>query len=328
MTLDFKIVALALSCSLAAWLGAQGAAAQSAEQRAEYERVIRHGLEEYRLGNFAEMYAAMRRAHELDPNARTLRGMGVAAFELKDYVAALVHLRAALVDTRKPLTRELQSEVESMLDRARLYVDTVNVRVEPEEAVLTVDGGAPVRDEDGKVLLALGRHEFVASLAGHESTTHAVQAVGGKAHEIALTLSVAGAPPASEREAGAAASTGLGTDRVTAADDPGATQRTWAYVTLGIGGAFAIATGVALGLRQAAAVRYGSDACPQPRSVTCADEADQVHTMKTLAIAGGAATGVAVITGMVLLLTADTTEPGSASACLPGGPGVLCRVQF
>jgi hypothetical protein len=87
----------------------QHAAAQSTPKAdsAEYRELIRKALEEYELGNWAEAKLFFSDAHRLFPNARTLRGLGLVAYSLRDYVSATDQLVQSLSSNVRPLTKEL-----------------------------------------------------------------------------------------------------------------------------------------------------------------------------------------------------------------------------
>src|SRR5262245_12806154 len=60
-----------------------------------YEQLITRALTEFDARNFAEARALFLQAHALRPTARTLRGIGVTEFELRNYVDSVVQtLRA------------------------------------------------------------------------------------------------------------------------------------------------------------------------------------------------------------------------------------------
>jgi hypothetical protein len=76
-----------------------------------YRSLISDAAAEYDAKHFAEARALFRRAHELEPSARTWRGIGMAAFELRDYVKSLRALEASLVDSRLPLIGSERDQV-------------------------------------------------------------------------------------------------------------------------------------------------------------------------------------------------------------------------
>ncbi|HET6331831.1 MAG TPA: hypothetical protein VFG30_01395, partial [Polyangiales bacterium] len=61
-----------------------------------YSQVIQNAVVEFDAGNWAEARVLFEQAHTLRPSARTLRGMGMASFEIKEYVRAEKELNASL----------------------------------------------------------------------------------------------------------------------------------------------------------------------------------------------------------------------------------------
>lgn len=135
----------------------------------EYERLVTEALEESAAGRWAEARALFTQAHEAYPNARTLRGIGVVSFELRDYVAALRALRAALEDERRPLTDAQRAEAEQVIERARAFVAIYTVDALPEDARLIVDGHPATLEPDGTLLLGVGEHDLTVRLPSHDS---------------------------------------------------------------------------------------------------------------------------------------------------------------
>jgi hypothetical protein len=108
----------ALLCSSVAQVAsAQPSAAARAEQggKDDYTRAIQSAVEAYNRDDFATARKFFARAHELRPSARTWRGMGTTAFELRHFQDAVRELTSALEDRRSPLTPELRSETELTL---------------------------------------------------------------------------------------------------------------------------------------------------------------------------------------------------------------------
>ncbi len=91
----------------------------AAQEPAEYAHVVDAALAAHREGRFEDARALLERAHELFPNARTLRGLGKVEFELGNYERAVVHLGAALASETRPLDERLRLEVSDLLARAR-----------------------------------------------------------------------------------------------------------------------------------------------------------------------------------------------------------------
>src|SRR5450631_2923424 len=82
-------------------------------EKQQYRAVIDDATAEYGAHHFAEARALFRRAHEMEPSARTWRGIGMSAFELRDYTKSLRALEASLVDSRLPLRGTERDEVQT-----------------------------------------------------------------------------------------------------------------------------------------------------------------------------------------------------------------------
>ncbi len=152
--------------------------AQGAEP-AGYREAVEQALNEYGLKNYEEASALFARAHALYPNARTFRGLGMAAFELRRYAESVGYLEAALGSQIKPLDDALRAETQSLLARARSFVATLELRATPPEAALTLDG-APLDPDARPLLLGLGEHTVEARLAGYKGERQRVRVRGGE----------------------------------------------------------------------------------------------------------------------------------------------------
>src|SRR3954462_10962838 len=91
----------------------------------EYKELIRKALQEYQLGNWAEAKVFFSDAHVLFPNARTLRGLGLTTYALRDYVQAIGYFEASLRNPVQPLSPQLQAGVRELLDQALRFVARV-----------------------------------------------------------------------------------------------------------------------------------------------------------------------------------------------------------
>jgi hypothetical protein len=165
-----------------------GLAAQSAPDDPAYRAAIDDAVHEFAAGRWEEARALFKRAHEISPNARTLRGMGMTAFELRMYVQSIRELDAALRDARKPLGGELRAQVQQLVAKAREFVGRVTPVVDPPAATLLIDGQAPVREPDGAVLLDAGAHVISATLDGYKPTNVRLSVEGGSDQTLHVPL--------------------------------------------------------------------------------------------------------------------------------------------
>ena len=117
--LSFAIV-LGLALGVAAPAAAEDIAAEQEAQGIEYREIIEQAVAETERENWNEANALFRRAHQLRPSARTLRGLGMVAFNRKEYVDAVMNLSAALEDSRRPLTDQQREQATGLLEQAML----------------------------------------------------------------------------------------------------------------------------------------------------------------------------------------------------------------
>jgi hypothetical protein len=178
----------------AAWLAcALPTAAQAPEvpapaEPAEYRSVVASAIAEFDAGRFAEARALFLRAHDLWPSARTLRTLGMTAFELRLYPRALVELQAALDDPRRPLADAERAQVQELLAQTRAFVGRYRLRLSPPELELSVDGAPRPRDDDAELLLAVGAHELLARAPGHQELRRTLVVEGREDEELLLSL--------------------------------------------------------------------------------------------------------------------------------------------
>ena len=190
-----------LRCAVAAcavWVSIHGGPAcaqDGAHDSPEYRRLIRRAVGAFDRGQWAQARGLFERAHEVNPNARTLRGAGMSAFELGDYREAIRLLRASLAESRRALEPEQRADAESLVERARGLVGAYSVRIAPADAQLFVDGIEAQLDERGRVILDIGEHTMSARLDGYLPAERTLRVHGGENESIALDLDPE--PPAS-----------------------------------------------------------------------------------------------------------------------------------
>jgi Tfp pilus assembly protein PilF len=235
---------LVLLTALALLQGSAGSA--RAQEPSEYESTIKRAVTEFDLGHWEEASALFHRAHELKPNARTWRGMGLCAFELRKYVEATAHLEAALVDPHKPLTAKQRNETQKVIDQARQFVSVYRVRVRPTEAEVVVDGKRQSL-RDGQLFLDPGPHTVLVRAAGYAERRESLRTDAGVRDELAIDLEVN--EPLQERATPAEAAPAPPAE-VAPADDSAqpapSRRRVWTWV---LGGATLASAATTVGLR-------------------------------------------------------------------------------
>lgn len=170
---------------------ARADASEAAAEPAGYRETVDEAVQEFGTGHFEESRALFARAHALYANARTHRGLGLAAFELRDYSDAIQHLEAALRSTVKPLTEDLRGDTQRLLSRANNFVARVLVDAKPSSATIILDG-LPVQLAKGQPLvLQIGDHTLELRATGYLSETRRLNIRGGEQPTLTIVLAQA-----------------------------------------------------------------------------------------------------------------------------------------
>jgi hypothetical protein len=312
-------------------LAAQGASvARGQPDDPAYRAVITEAVAEFDAGRFPEARALFLRAHALSPSARTLRGIGMASFEVRDYPEAHRALSAALVEPTRALTAEQATEVRGLLERASRFLGVYRVVLRPASAAVTVDG-ASVATADAPLLLAIGRHELVARAADHADARLVVDVRGGESGDLTLAPEPAPGNRATDLS-GSSPDAGTGTSDpiarpAPAPRDEGGTLGIALLVTGGVVIAGAAGAGLFWWGGQSDEITRCEDAgaaCTNLDELR-GDRDVAAATTIALAVAGAAAATI----GLVIVLGGDGDEPPDATAaCAPALLGVMCAGRF
>lgn len=180
-------IALMQSLALAATVAhAQGSIPHTSPAASEhYEDLVHEAVREYDAGNYVEARTLFERAHAIKASARTLRGLGICSYELKHYVEAADELKAALLDTRNPLTGTQRADVENTLAKAGRFIGKIAFDRAPDDAAIQVDG-RPI--EAPEVTLEVGDHVVVASAPGYHEQEQTVTVEGTRTVTVPLHL--------------------------------------------------------------------------------------------------------------------------------------------
>ncbi|HKP55177.1 MAG TPA: tetratricopeptide repeat protein [Polyangiales bacterium] len=232
---------------LAVLLSVSGVRAEGSGGSPEYKELIRKALQEYELGNWGEAKVFFSDAHAIFPNARTLRGLALTSYALRDYVQAIDYFEKSLANPVQPLSPQLQAGVKEYLDQARRFVARVKVSVEPRSATLRLDDSPITLPPDGTLQLNPGQHELVAAAPGYDSQTRRWNVEAGARSELSLQLkSQAAALPPPPVAAAPAAAVSSEQAAAPVAEDSGGGGSVAPWVVVGISGALAIGGGVML----------------------------------------------------------------------------------
>lgn len=173
---------------------ALGQEARDPGEPAAYRSTVREALSEYHAKNFPEARALFEEAHRLYPNARTLRGLGMTAFELRSYRESVSFLKGALDSQTKPLDGNLRIETERLLTRAERFVGKLTIQVTPADANVTIDGHPVVVSPDSSVVLDVGEHSFEFHAEGYLAESRTLYVKGRDAETWTVVLNKVPAP--------------------------------------------------------------------------------------------------------------------------------------
>ncbi len=265
----------------------KGKAQQTAE-RTQFKKVLNQALAEFELGNWTEARALFERAHELEPSARTLRAIGLCAFEEKRYVSSVLYLQSAMEDPRSPLDEEQRRQLSDVLHRARAFVAQYTLFLNPEDATLRVDGSPPVL-VDGKLMLDPGEHDLTLSAEGYHEAQRRILAQPRE--DLTLRIALNPLVPAVAEAQNPAPS--VVADSAPVPKRGGFAQRQWLGVAAGGLGVASLATGVVLGVlakSKSDASGCENGVCPTQAALRKNDSALRFAHSSTVTLAvGGAA---------------------------------------
>lgn len=301
----------------------------------EYQSLVQQALHEYQLGNFNEAKVFFGRAHALSPNARTLRGLGMSSYELRNYVEAIDYFQRSLSSNERPLTLQMHGELSQLLNQARSFVTRVRLRLVPNDAELRVDTRTIPREPDGSVLLDPGTHELTIEAPAHETVTRTIRTNGAETLSLNVTLR---AQEQEQDDTTPTRAVSLSVNEDKAAQgalepqghgDGDAGVAPW--ILIGAGGAVAIAGGVMLAI--ALGNKYDvehpqTQGAVQPVYADYKDKADSVFPLSVGGIAALSLGAASIACGLVWKFTASG-RPEHASTQLQLGPGhVQLRMRF
>ncbi len=271
--------------------------------------MLSQALAEFELGNWTEARALFERAHELEPSARTLRAIGLCAFEEKRYVSSVLYLESAMEDPRAPLDEEQRRQLSDVLHRARAFVAQYTLVLIPEDAVLRVDGSPPVL-VNGKLMLDPGEHELTLSADGYHEAQRRIMAQP-REH---LTVSIGLTPLVPIVAEVPNASPSVAIDAAPIVEVPGLNRRQWYGIGAGGLGVASLATGIVLGVvakNRSDDSGCESGACSTRAAVRKNDSALRFAHSSTVTLAVG---GAALAAGAFLFFWPEARKREKASS--------------
>lgn len=296
-----------------------------------YAEAIGEAIEHYTARRWPEAQAAFARAHELQPSARTYRGLGLAAFYLEKYWIAREAFEQALADPRRPLPDDQRREVVELLAACARETGRFELRVAPVTAHVEVDGAVT---EQRVLVLSRGEHAVSVSAEGHVPQHATLIVTGGEDRALAFALPTV-APPspvtAPLTPAAAPAPVRLSSAVVAAPRERAESGRLYTWIVAATVPVFA-GVSAAVWLTGEAkrddieddCSREGCDRAEANRRI---DEAD-LAAHEAWATVSLAAAGVALVGAAVLFVVEGGEPEGSAIQIHAERSGAVLRGQF
>lgn len=246
------LLCVALPSAAATRARADEAPSQQGGTFLAYESYVEAALREYRGHRFPEARSLFAKAHAAYPNARTLRGLAMVEFELRNYVESAALFQRALAEPVRPLEGELRRETEQLRKKADGFVAHFTI-VSNNPLVISVDGVQAEVSAGSDIALAVGDHVLELSAIGYASQRRRVRVRGGERETMEVTLTPLeknlGAPrvePPSQSIAPAPARLALDVER-RPHDSRSFYKNRWLWTGVGITAA-ALAFGLGFGL--------------------------------------------------------------------------------
>ena len=239
------VLLLALVCAL---LARDSSASAQAGHAQTYEQVVNEATREFSMGNFVEARALFLQAHELNANARTLRGLAKVEFELRNYLRCLEYVEASLRSEVRPLTPAMREDVEQLGQRARAFVATVEFKLSPEDARVQLEGEGRELTGSGSIQLEVGAHVAVVDAPGYQTARERIEITGSQLRVVEISLAAVASVRPSE-VAAAAPSSGPATADADLKEQTIKRRRRWGWSVAAVVVAAGAAVGLAYALR-------------------------------------------------------------------------------
>jgi len=160
-----------------------------------YAELIEGALREYRAHRFHEARSLFAKAHALFPNARTLRGLGLVEFELRNYAESAALLERALAEPERALTGPLRVETEQLWQRADGFLARFEIQSD-QALTIRVDGVLRERASGEPLTVLVGDHLCEFSSPGYVTQRRVLQVRGGEREPLQVALEALEVSPA------------------------------------------------------------------------------------------------------------------------------------
>jgi len=152
-----------------------------------YQEAIEEAVSEFGAAHWDEAYVSFKRANELQPGPRPMRGMGKALYERRSYAEAVHILQQALdiKDSPRPLNADQRADVEKWLAKARMYIAEVHLVIKPADAALFING---TQTQQRAFILNSGSYQLMATHPDYKELRQDLRVTLGQKQTINLIM--------------------------------------------------------------------------------------------------------------------------------------------
>ncbi len=337
MSLRASVVFVACALATAtAWAQPAGVAAPE-----DVEAHLRRGVELRRAGHDDEALAEFVEAHRIAPGPRTCAQLGLARQAVGDWLDADRLLRESLASPDDPWVSRNRASLESVLAVTATHVGSLDVRANVPGAEVRLDGVTVATLPTREPLRVLaGMVSMEVSAPGHVTVLRRFVVDPGASVRESVELRPEAPPPVAPPVAPVVVAPvplpppPVRRPRLVVRAPTRPWWRRWAWAPTVAGGAALGFAGVAIALREDAAVRYNTAAnrcppSPSSSSGVCSDLASTASTWETAAWTAGIAGAALLAVGVTMFaLPTGGRREGVALGCAPTGRGVDCVLRF
>ncbi len=152
------------------------------------DRLSKRDRAEKAKEKYEKALRAYEEAYDRFPVAKIFFAIGSAELKLGRYLEAIRHFRQLLQEAES-VSDELRTQVEINIDEAKQYVAVLRFRVEPDGAVITVDGeDVGLSPYEEPLFVAPGEHKIVVSAEGYAPFETSVTMEAGAESERTVEL--------------------------------------------------------------------------------------------------------------------------------------------
>ncbi len=157
-------------------------------QNPEAREAFGAGVKYYADGEYARALIAFQKAYSLKPHPAVKVNIANCYERLDKPVHALVAFQSYLRSEEGAVPSKKRNDVEEAVRRLSQQVSRIDIKPNPEDAQVDVDGKRPLRSPQGELLVMPGRHTLRVSREGFGPETRIVNVAAGESLALLVEL--------------------------------------------------------------------------------------------------------------------------------------------